>query len=84
MNGKAMARIVLVVLVGAGILVSPSFGETYAEKLGWPEGTRALILHIDDAGMSYDSDLGTISAIEDGVANSLSEAQHQLGERSKA
>ncbi len=45
---------------------------TYAEKLGWPEGTRALILHVDDAGMSYDSDLGTIEAIDKGVANSLS------------
>lgn len=47
-------------------------GQTYAERLGWPEGTRALILHIDDAGMSYDSDLGTVDAIENGVANSLS------------
>jgi len=45
---------------------------TYAEKLGFPKGTRALIVHIDDAGMSYDSDLGTIEAIEKGVANSLS------------
>jgi hypothetical protein len=45
---------------------------TYAEKLGWPEGTRALITHVDDAGMSYDSDLGTIEAIEKGVATSVS------------
>lgn len=45
---------------------------TYAEKLGWPEGTRALILHVDDAGMSYDSNKGTIRAIEEGVANSFS------------
>lgn len=46
--------------------------QTYAEKLGWPKGTRALILHIDDAGMSYDSDLGVKRAIGEGVANSLS------------
>ena len=45
---------------------------TYAEKLGWPKGTRALILHVDDVGMSYDTELGTIEAIEKGVANSLS------------
>jgi len=55
-----------------GLLVIGAQAETYAEKLGWPEGTKALILHIDDAGMSYDSDLGTIRAIEEGVANSLS------------
>jgi predicted glycoside hydrolase/deacetylase ChbG (UPF0249 family) len=46
--------------------------QTYAEKLGWPKGTRALILHVDDAGMSYDSDLGVMESIEKGVANSLS------------
>lgn len=45
---------------------------TYAERLGWPAGTRALILHVDDAGMSLDSNRGTIRAIEDGLATSLS------------
>jgi predicted glycoside hydrolase/deacetylase ChbG (UPF0249 family) len=45
---------------------------TYAEKLGWPKGTRALILHVDDVGMSYDTEVGTIEAIEKGIANSLS------------
>jgi len=46
--------------------------ETYAERLGWPEGTRALILHVDDAGMSLGSNRGTMRAIEEGVATSLS------------
>jgi len=46
--------------------------ETYAEKLGWPEGTKALIVHIDDAGMSHDSNLGTVKALEQGMANSFS------------
>lgn len=45
---------------------------TYAEKLGWPKGTRALILHVDDAGMSYDSDLGAMKAIDEGASTSLS------------
>jgi chitin disaccharide deacetylase len=45
---------------------------TFAERLGWEPGTRALILHIDDAGMSYDSNRGTIRAIEEGAANSFS------------
>ena len=46
--------------------------QTYAEKLGWPEGTRALILHVDDAGMSHESNDGTIRAIRGGAANSVS------------
>jgi len=45
---------------------------TYAEKLGFPKGKKVVILHIDDAGMSYDSNLGTIRALKEGVANSVS------------
>ncbi len=57
------------------LLVFPSslaFGQTYAELLGYPKDSKVLILHIDDVGMSYDSNLGAIKAMEDGVANSLS------------
>ena len=45
---------------------------TYAEKLGFPKGSKVLILHIDDVGMSWDSNQGTIQAMEKGVANSFS------------
>ena len=45
---------------------------TYAEKLGFPKGARVLILHVDDVGMSWDSNQGAIRAMEEGVANSLS------------
>ena len=45
---------------------------TYAERLGYPKGARVLILHVDDAGMSYDSNEGTIAALTKGVATSCS------------
>ncbi|HSU51198.1 MAG TPA: polysaccharide deacetylase family protein [Segetibacter sp.] len=45
---------------------------TYAEKLGYPKGARVLILHVDDAGMSFDSNEGTIAAMTKGVATSCS------------
>ena len=45
---------------------------TYAEKLGFPMGSRVLILHVDDVGMSFDSNEGAINAITKGVATSLS------------
>ena len=45
---------------------------TYAEKLGYPKSARVLILHVDDAGMSYDSNEGAINAITKGAANSVS------------
>lgn len=46
--------------------------ETYAEKLGFPKGKKVLILHIDDIGMSWDSNQGVMLAMEKGVANSCS------------
>lgn len=45
---------------------------TYAEKLGYPKDAKVLILHVDDAGMSWDSNEGAIRSIEKGVANSVS------------
>lgn len=43
---------------------------TYAERLGWPLGTKAVILHVDDAGRSHGSNMGAIKAIEEGIATS--------------
>jgi len=45
---------------------------TYAEKLGYPKGSKVVILHVDDAGMSFDSNEGTIQALTKGAANSCS------------
>lgn len=45
---------------------------TYAERLGFPKGARVVILHVDDAGMSYDANMGAIRALTEGVANSVS------------
>ncbi|MCF2445916.1 polysaccharide deacetylase family protein [Dyadobacter sp. CY345] len=46
--------------------------QTFAEKLGYPKGKKVLIIHVDDVGMSYESNQGAIKAIKEGVANSLS------------
>jgi predicted glycoside hydrolase/deacetylase ChbG (UPF0249 family) len=45
---------------------------TYAERLGWEKGARVLIMHCDDAGMSYDSNVGTIESMTRGVVTSAS------------
>lgn len=46
--------------------------QTFAEKLGFPKNAKVLILHVDDVGMSFDSNQGAIESMEKGVANSLS------------
>ncbi|MGC8750722.1 polysaccharide deacetylase family protein [Hydrotalea sp.] len=45
---------------------------TYAEKLGFPKGAKIVILHVDDAGMSHESNVGAITALTKGVATSTS------------
>ena len=45
---------------------------TYAERLGYPKGARVLLIHVDDAGMSYESNQGAIVALSDGAATSVS------------
>ncbi len=45
---------------------------TFAERLGWPKGAKVVIFHIDDAGMSYSSNEGTIKAMTEGLATSCS------------
>jgi hypothetical protein len=46
--------------------------QTFAEKLGYPKGKKIVIFHVDDAGMSYEANQGTIISMEKGLANSTS------------
>jgi predicted glycoside hydrolase/deacetylase ChbG (UPF0249 family) len=58
--------------ISAGVTAAPESKTTYAERLGWPSGMKVVIFHVDDAGMSYDSDQGAIQALEGGIATSTS------------
>lgn len=71
---KSFASLVSSVLVGAALLPGLANAQTptYAEKLGWPKGAKVVIFHVDDAGMSYESNVGAIRSIEEGVATSAS------------
>ncbi|MCE7057639.1 polysaccharide deacetylase family protein [Algoriphagus sp. AGSA1] len=53
-------------------LAQTESGKTYAERLGYPEGRKVVIFHVDDAGMSYESNQGTFQAMQEGVATSCS------------
>jgi hypothetical protein len=65
-----MLRTVLALVLVFGGTVHAA--ETYAERLGWPADARVLILHMDDAGMSHDSNAGIERVLEHGAAKSLS------------
>ena len=62
----------VIFMISVGFTAKDAGAQTFAERLGWPEGTKAVIFHVDDAGMSHNSNMGAIKAIEDGVATSMS------------
>jgi predicted glycoside hydrolase/deacetylase ChbG (UPF0249 family) len=64
--------LLLIMICVSTVAYSQDSGQTYAEKLGYPKGKKVLIIHVDDVGMSYESNEGAIRAIREGVANSLS------------
>lgn len=69
----ARLRIIfLLVLLCVEATMAKSQDSTYAQKLGYPKHAKLLILHVDDVGMSFDSNEGAINAMEEGVANSCS------------
>jgi predicted glycoside hydrolase/deacetylase ChbG (UPF0249 family) len=59
-------------LFSATLSHAQTIDSTYAVKLGYPKGAKVVILHVDDAGMSFDSNEGTIAAMTKGVATSCS------------
>jgi hypothetical protein len=65
-------KLLLLFCLFYNICNAQSIDTTYAERLGYPKGAKVLILHVDDAGMSYDSNEGTINALTKGVATSCS------------
>jgi len=67
-----MTRYIIAFILICLISTNSFAQETFAEKLGYPKGARVIILHVDDVGMSWDSNQGAIQAIEKGVATSLS------------
>lgn len=43
-----------------------------AQKLGYPENSKLLIIHADDAGLSHSENLATIKVLQNGSVNSYS------------
>jgi predicted glycoside hydrolase/deacetylase ChbG (UPF0249 family) len=71
----SLRKMLWTILVLTAMSMKPALGTeevTYAERLGWPAGTRVVLFHVDDAGMSFDSNRGAILALEGGVATSTS------------
>jgi len=64
--------LVLTFLLVNHIVNAQKTDSTYAERLGFPRGSRVVIVHVDDVGMSFDSNQGAIMAMTKGIATSCS------------
>jgi chitin disaccharide deacetylase len=64
--------LLFVVLTATNIIHGQTIEPTYAEKLSFPKGAKVLIIDVDDAGMSFDSNEGAIEALTKGAATSCS------------
>ena len=62
----------LIIILLPFFLQAQPFDSTYADRLGFPKGARVLILHVDDAGMSFDSNEGAENALTKGSSTSVS------------
>ena len=67
-----MNRILILLLLLATAPAYAQTDRTYAEKLGFPKGKKVVIFHVDDAGMSYESNQGAMQALDKGLASSVS------------
>ncbi len=68
---KYILKILIIILLPA-YMQAQSGDTTYADRLGFPKGSRVLILHVDDAGMSFDSNIGAENALTKGASTSVS------------
>lgn len=50
----------------------PAQTRTIAERLGYPAGTKLLILHADDLGVAHSADSASFAALERGAVSSAS------------
>lgn len=67
---RCHGRVALAFLLWA--IAQTTVAATFAERLGYPAGARVVILHVDDAGMSHQSNIGAIRSLTEGMATSMS------------
>jgi hypothetical protein len=64
---------VLVLLGGiCSLLVSGASAQTLVERLGYPAGTKLIVIHADDLGETHAVNAASIKALESGAVNSAS------------
>src|SRR5256885_439922 len=61
-----------VTLIGLLLFAIATSAQTLADRLGYPSGTRLIIVHADDLGETHAVNAAAIKALESGTINSAS------------
>lgn len=70
---KSLFRSVLVLLGGiCSVLMSGASAQSLVERLGYPAGTKVIIIHADDLGETHAVNAAATQALERGAVNSAS------------
>ena len=70
-TNKALALVCSVIFLLAQFKVTAQ-ETTWSERLGYPKGAKVVVFHVDDVGMSWESNRGAIESMAQGVATSCS------------
>jgi chitin disaccharide deacetylase len=71
MRPLLILRILLIALLSS-TLVSGLFSQTLADRLGYPAGTKLIIVHADDLGETHAVNAAATTALQSGAVNSAS------------
>jgi len=67
---RALRLSLLFLTISAATLVAQT--RSIAERLGYPAGSKLLILHADDLGVAHSEDAASLDALDRGAVSSAS------------
>ncbi len=72
MTSSLILRVLLLGYLLLSTVPGRVFAQTLVERLGYPPGTKLLVVHADDLGETHSVNAAAIKGLQDGTINSAS------------